>query len=397
MMSEYTPFSELTSEEKATYLGNASVTTFGAKVSEGDNINVNIPLSTLVPSAPVSDVTVNGSSVVSNGVAVVTVPTATGLAGDGLSVNGSTGKLDVSNKVPAPTATTDRGKVLTVNSSDEVVWDTPASSTYVKEDKGLTASGSYIGVECAGTGVLITDANGLYIKHDANDTGKFLTVGADNEITWGTPSGGSTNVIGGSDGAIYGSGAYCYVRTDDNTIVVNSQNQLHANFNIIDGSGSVIDVMHGEGIHIGFDTTGATVGDVLTVDQYGAHWAAPGGGGGGDSQIEYLDLTVEWTNDQYHLTAATKTLAEMSTLIQSGKQVIARIVKRAGSVITNITQIFIGDFYNGSPFNDGSAIWFGLGGSGSVPANTHYVTVTSMSGSVKWWSDLWEVSDIDEQ
>lgn len=100
-MSEYTPFSELSSEEKATYMGNAAVTTFGAKVSEGDNINVNIPLSTLVPSA-------------------------TDLAGDGLSVNGSTGKLDVSNKVPAPTATTDRGKVRTVNNSDEVVWDTPS-------------------------------------------------------------------------------------------------------------------------------------------------------------------------------------------------------------------------------------------------------------------------------
>ena len=126
-MSEYTPFSELSSEEKATYLGNAAVTTFGAKVSEGDNINVNIPLSTLVPSVPVSDVTVNGSSVVSDGVAAVTVPTATGLAGDGLSVNGSTGKLDVSNKVPAPTATTDRGKVLTVDNTDAVVWATPAA------------------------------------------------------------------------------------------------------------------------------------------------------------------------------------------------------------------------------------------------------------------------------
>ena len=164
-MSEYTPFSKLTSEEKATYLGNAAVTTFGVKDNVEGNINVNIPLSTLVPSA-------------------------TDLAGDGLSVNGSTGKLDVSNKVPAPTASTDRGKVLTVNNSDEVVWDTPASSTYVKEDKGLTASGSYIGVDCAGTGGLTTDANGLYIAHSENDIGKFLTVGADNEITWGTPSGG---------------------------------------------------------------------------------------------------------------------------------------------------------------------------------------------------------------
>ena len=43
---------------------------------------------------------------------------------------------------------------------------------------------------------------------------------------------------------------------------------------------AVIDVRHGDGIHIGFDATGATVGDVLTVDQYGAHWDAPGGAGG---------------------------------------------------------------------------------------------------------------------
>ena len=164
-------------------------------------------------------------------------------------------------------------------------------------------------------------------------------------------------------------------------------------------NGGLAKASGGDTISFSIDTKKAHDGDVLTYHKNGSTdevvWAAPGGGGG-DSQIEYLDLTVEWINDQYHLTAATKTLAEMSTLIQSGKQVIARVVKRAGSVITNITQIFIGDFYNGSPNNDGSAIWFGPGGSGSAPDNTHYVTVTSLPGSTKWWSDLWGVSDIDE-
>lgn len=152
-MSDYTPFSKLTSEEKATYLGNAAVTTFGAKVSEGDNINVNIPLSTLVPSVPVTDVTVNGSSVVSDGVAAVTVPTvptATELAGDGLTANA--GKLDVSNKVPAPTTTTDRGKVLSVaTDSDNIVWSTPAVTAISPKNGAITvintandvASGGY--------------------------------------------------------------------------------------------------------------------------------------------------------------------------------------------------------------------------------------------------------------
>lgn len=110
------------------------------------------------------------------------------------------------------------------------------------------------------------------------DVGKVLTVGDSDNLVWDTVPSSPTNVIGGSDGAIYGSGAYCYVQTDEHTIKVNNQNKLEADFSIIDGSGSVIDVQHGDGIHIGFDTTGATVGDVLTVDQYGAHWAAPGGG-----------------------------------------------------------------------------------------------------------------------
>ena len=135
-----------------------------------------------MPTVPVTDVTVDGTSVLNNGVAEITmpsVPTASSLAGTGLTVNASTNKVDVwldnstigiigsggdagkiGVKTPIPsvgnghanvgkvlTVVTDdntdsvawadvptelpavgtsenRGKVLTVNSSDAVVWGT---------------------------------------------------------------------------------------------------------------------------------------------------------------------------------------------------------------------------------------------------------------------------------
>ena len=154
-MSDYTGIDEapqLTPAEKAYYKQNALVTAVG-KINDGASTpysNYNIPLSEIAPSAPVSDVTVNGSSVVSDGVASVTVPTATGLAGDGLTANA--GKLDVSNKVPTPTATTDRGKVLSVaTDSDNIVWTTPAVTAISPKNGAITvintandvASGGY--------------------------------------------------------------------------------------------------------------------------------------------------------------------------------------------------------------------------------------------------------------
>lgn len=149
-MSEYTPLNELTQQEQVTYLSNAAVTTFGKTSTGGKNTNVNIPLSTLVPSVPVSDVTVNGSSVVSDGVAAVTVPTATGLAGDGLTANG--GQLVVSNKVPSPGTNEHRGDVLGVaTDSDTIVWTTPAVTAISPKNGAITvintandvASGGY--------------------------------------------------------------------------------------------------------------------------------------------------------------------------------------------------------------------------------------------------------------
>ena len=215
-MSAYTPLSELGEAEQTTYLGNAAVTTFGKTTLAGDNINVNIPLSTLVPSVPVTDVTVNGSSVVSNGVAAVTVPTvptAAGLAGDGLTANA--GKLVVSNKVPAPTATTDRGKVLSVaTDSDNIVWSTPAVTAISPKNGAITvintandvASGGYffdvntdaslstVDVSVDNTTVRkLKVANPVPPTTNASD-GNVLTYKDSDGIVWAAPQGG-----GGSD------------------------------------------------------------------------------------------------------------------------------------------------------------------------------------------------------
>jgi hypothetical protein len=70
-MSDYTKLNELTQAEQETYLANAAVTTYGKTSDDGNNTNVNVSLSAIKPDVPVTDVTVDGSSVVSNGVAAV--------------------------------------------------------------------------------------------------------------------------------------------------------------------------------------------------------------------------------------------------------------------------------------------------------------------------------------
>jgi hypothetical protein len=70
-MSDYTKLNELTQAEQETYLANAAVTTYGKTSVGGENTNVNVPLSAIKPDVPVTDVTVGGNSVVSNGVAAV--------------------------------------------------------------------------------------------------------------------------------------------------------------------------------------------------------------------------------------------------------------------------------------------------------------------------------------
>jgi hypothetical protein len=117
-MSEYTSVDTLAQAKKDAFLASASVTVFGTDPDDANStVNYNVPLSEITPS-----------------------PTASSLAGDGLEV--SDGKLAVINKVPAPGTETNRGKVLTVNSSDEVVWDTPA--TELPSTAGLEQDKAYV-------------------------------------------------------------------------------------------------------------------------------------------------------------------------------------------------------------------------------------------------------------
>ena len=92
-MSDYPLLSTLTQEERETYMQNVAMTTFGMKDNTGNKINVNVPLNAIIPTVPVTDVTVGGTSVVSGGVAAVpSVPDASSLA-DGTSITSSNGKL----------------------------------------------------------------------------------------------------------------------------------------------------------------------------------------------------------------------------------------------------------------------------------------------------------------
>lgn len=175
-MSEYTPLNELTQQEQVTYLSNAAVTTFGKTSTGGKNTNVNIPLSTLVPSVPVTDVTVNGSSVVSNGVAAITVPTTS---------------------VPDPGTNLHRGEFLKVNNEDDIVW----SAVPVPELRGsdtVTYDASNSGALAVkyNTNTLDEDStHGLTVKLPVPDTtganeGDVLTVESNGDIDWVAPSGG---------------------------------------------------------------------------------------------------------------------------------------------------------------------------------------------------------------
>lgn len=122
-MSDYTP---LANNEKDYFMGDGqgAVVTVGKVEQGGDNVNRLVKLSDLAPAESVSDVTVGGTSVVSNGVAAVpAVPSASTLAGTGLTANN--GALDVSNPVPSAGTNEHRGDVLTVDNTDHVVWAAP--------------------------------------------------------------------------------------------------------------------------------------------------------------------------------------------------------------------------------------------------------------------------------
>jgi hypothetical protein len=235
-MSDYTDIdqaSDLTSTEKEYYKANARVTTFG-KVDNGvstPNSNYNIPLSEIsgdsLPTIESGDagkvLTVNANEdgvhwdtvdvlpeideerdfqkvlTVAQGGNLewsdVDIPTykadyplyEVGYQQFGLYYNkdqfelGGTNnnELTLTNPVPAP-GTNNRGKVLTVDESDEVVWDTiPTSPTYT-----------------AGTGLDIT-SNTISVTLPVPDPGTdqhrghVLTVNdSDDSIKWAAPQGG---------------------------------------------------------------------------------------------------------------------------------------------------------------------------------------------------------------
>ena len=161
-MSQYTSVDTLTPEKKSAFLGSAEVTVFGTDPEDANaKANYSVPLSEITPSPAVptklSDLTddittseysasgtapVDGTAVAAalGGLATVastgnysdlngvpTIPTASGLAGDGLEE--ASGKLKVVTKVPSPGTNVHRGHVLKVDNSDAVVWDAPASPT----------------------------------------------------------------------------------------------------------------------------------------------------------------------------------------------------------------------------------------------------------------------------
>lgn len=191
-MSDYTPLSDLTQAEQETYLANAAVTTYGKTSVGGANTNVNVPLSAIKPDVPVTDVLVGGSSVVSNGVAIIQKYSAdypimnTGYEfsldynHDQFTIAGDNNtELTLTNPVPPPGDNAHRGEFLTVNNSDEIVWDTiPTAPTYT-----------------AGTGIDIT-SNAISVTLPVPDPGTnehrghVLTVNnSDDSIKWAAPQG----------------------------------------------------------------------------------------------------------------------------------------------------------------------------------------------------------------
>jgi hypothetical protein len=223
-MSDYTKLNELTQAEQETYLANAAVTTYGKTSDDGNNTNVNVPLSAIKPDVPVTDVTVGGNSVVSNGVAIIPkysadYPIVNNGYAFSLDYNNTQFKiagtnyteLTLTNPVPAPGTNQNRGKVLTVNDSDAIVWAQPSASVEISQYNGDVSTVSAVNAASSGGYIfnLNIDSETLEEQHDDVAGKKYVTVknplpstdGASNgnvlTITngaagWAAPQGGST-------------------------------------------------------------------------------------------------------------------------------------------------------------------------------------------------------------
>jgi hypothetical protein len=123
-MNEYTP---LANEDKE-YLfgdGSGSVVTVGRVNSSGNIVNRLVKLSEIAKeeTGSVTDVTVNGESVVEDGVAhIPEIPNPANLAGVGLEFDGSA--LNVSNPMPSSSGY-NSGDVLTINNDLQPSWQAP--------------------------------------------------------------------------------------------------------------------------------------------------------------------------------------------------------------------------------------------------------------------------------
>lgn len=300
-MSEYPKLNELTQAEQETYLANAAVTTYGKTSDDGNNTNVNVPLSAIKPDVPVTDVTVGGNSVVSNGVAIIPkysadYPILNNGYAFSLDYNNTQFKiagtnyteLTLTNPVPAPNVDhSDAGKVLTVktiNNTDEIVWDSPASpqvnvdgSTIMNGADGLHVNPGYgLTVGSGALCVAIRDKYGL------ESDGSGIKVVADKGIMITSSGGVGIDFKHAADGQVLTAHETEDTDDDDNPIYDVEWKSI-------------------EGVP---PTSGASDGDVLTYNTSdGIVWAPAqgGGGGGGLSPISPTTITPTLENNTYKI------------------------------------------------------------------------------------------------
>ena len=259
----------------------AQQATYAEKDAYGDDIHSTLASKadkSEIPTVPVTDVTVGGNSVVSNGTAAVpAIPTASSLAGTGLTA--SNNQLTVSVPVPSPSADhADAGKVLTVKTNedtntDEVVWDTPASpavqvdgSTIMNSQQGLKVHPGW-GLQ-EGSGALmarLTEHGGLEFDEEEVDRG--IQVATTKGLAL-HEYGVGIDMTGAAEGKVLTAVDTGDTDSDDNP---------------------VYDVEWRDAIP---PTSGASDGDVLTYNNGNVDWApVQGGGGGGGNPYNKVSVT----------------------------------------------------------------------------------------------------------
>lgn len=183
------------------------------KDASGNTITTTYATKGEIPTVPVTDVEVDGTSVVSSGVASITMPTVDQTY-DGTSTNAQSGTavagaLANINEVPASTST-DSGKVLTVDLNGDPEW--AAAQAPISAGDGIDITNNVVSVDLDGTS-LSNGANGLSVTLPVPATtgasqGDVLSVGS-NGIEWATPAAPSSDMFI----ATYGSTTLSEIRT----------------------------------------------------------------------------------------------------------------------------------------------------------------------------------------